>query len=138
MVADALRVVLMARADIDAGAVAAMVRDVGGDIIGRAADRVERAAVGLTGSERHIVTAEYLNSFGVIRKPDGSAEIENRAPHAAFLELGTQPHTIKGNPMLRFVVGTSVVFAREVHHPGTTPYRILTRSLERVVTGVLS
>ena len=136
-----MRVVLMARADIDTGAIAALIRDTGGDIIGRAAERVERAAIGLTssdGGDVHIRTAQYLNSFGVIRRPDGGAEIENRAPHAAWLELGTQPHTIKGNPMLRFVAGGHVVYAREVQHPGTKPYRILTRSLERVITGVLT
>ena len=40
--------------------------------------------------------------------------------------------------MLRFVAGGHVVYAREVQHPGTKPYRILTRSLERVITGVLT
>jgi len=40
---------------------------------------------------------------------------------ARFLELGTGPHVIRGNPILRFEVGGAVFFRRSVRHPGTRP-----------------
>ena len=72
----------MARADIDTGAIAAMIRDTGGDIGRAVAERVERAAIGLTSSDGgnvHIRTAQYLNSFGVIRR--AAAPQRSRTAH---------------------------------------------------------
>jgi hypothetical protein len=45
------------------------------------------------------------------------------APYAPYVESGTRPHEIR--PVraraLRFVIGTEVVFAMRVQHPGTRP-----------------
>ena len=41
-------------------------------------------------------------------------------PYARFVNYGTAPHVIEGNP-LAFRVGGSMVFARRVMHPGTKP-----------------
>ena len=53
------------------------------------------------------------------------------APHSLFLERGTRPHVIEGNPVLRFKVGGQTVYARRVNHPGTRPYRILEEGARR-------
>jgi hypothetical protein len=45
-----------------------------------------------------------------------------------FLESGTQPHTIVGKPVLRFVVNGEVLFRRMVHHPGTAERPFMTEA----------
>lgn len=40
---------------------------------------------------------------------------------ARFLEGGTRPHVIHGNPVLRFTVNGQVLYRRWVRHPGTAP-----------------
>lgn len=64
-----------------------------------------------------------------------SATVEARARYAAFVELGTRPHTIRpknkrtlafpapGSATLagRTKVGGRRIFAKVVHHPGTKP-----------------
>lgn len=49
-----------------------------------------------------------------------SATIRSATPQGNWVNDGTPPHVIFGNP-LRFVVGGAVVFARKVNHPGTSP-----------------
>lgn len=43
----------------------------------------------------------------------------------AFWNLGTKPHAIapRFKTILRFMVGTAVIFARKVFHPGTVGHR---------------
>lgn len=42
-----------------------------------------------------------------------------------YLEYGTAPHVIKGNPVLCFEIDGKKIFATRVHHPGTKPYKIV-------------
>lgn len=44
-----------------------------------------------------------------------------QAPYAGYVEFGTAPHEIRPRSAkaLRFTIGSQVVFARVVHHPGT-------------------
>ena len=44
------------------------------------------------------------------------------AEYATFVENGTRPHLIVGNPWLSFVWKGVRVFFRRVNHPGTKPY----------------
>jgi hypothetical protein len=48
-----------------------------------------------------------------------------------FEHDGTAPHVIRPRTkkMLRFPSGGAVVFARVVHHPGTTGSQFMTRAL---------
>ena len=54
--------------------------------------------------------------------------------YAVFVERGTKPHIIR--PVyaryLRFEVAGRIVFAREVHHPGTRPNPFVRRTAEIV------
>lgn len=52
---------------------------------------------------------------------------------ARYLEFGTRPHVIRPRnaKALKFNVGGRTVFARSVNHPGTRPYRWLSKSGER-------
>jgi len=74
------------------------------------------------------------NSIIVEEKPDGFI-IGTNVPYAEFVEIDTEPHTIKpkNKKALRFEVGrksrlsagkspkqANIVFAKVVHHPGTT------------------
>lgn len=53
-------------------------------------------------------------------------------PYLGYEHDGTGPHIIRASrrKMLRFISGGRVVFAREVHHPGTRGSHFLVRALE--------
>lgn len=59
--------------------------------------------------------------------------IRNRSDHAVFIEGGTRPHVIepRRRKALRFMVGTAIVFAKKVFHPGTRAYRVLEGAMEK-------
>jgi hypothetical protein len=65
------------------------------------------------------------NGFAVV--------VGSTAPHALLHHEGTRPHIIRPRraQVLRFKPrgGTTFVFAREVHHPGTKPNHYLTDAL---------
>lgn len=66
---------------------------------------------------------QKVSASGVIRM----IIIRNVSPHAYvlnFLEEGTVPHTIRGNPLLVFQVGGKTIFTHTVSHPGTRPLRL--------------
>lgn len=48
-----------------------------------------------------------------------------------FLEEGTVPHVIVGNPILRFVVDGQVLYRRWVRHPGSRPRPVMGEARER-------
>lgn len=106
-----------------------------GRYFARVGGYVTREAQRLTAERLQRQTGQYAGGFrtttlvvgGVLR-----TRITNSANHATFLERGTRPHMIyprKG----RYLVFTSrsgqLVFAKQVAHPGTRPYRILTDAL---------
>jgi len=47
----------------------------------------------------------------------------SQAPYAGYVEFGTKPHVIRASKAkaLRFMVGSTVVYAKKVNHPGTKP-----------------
>ncbi len=55
--------------------------------------------------------------------------------YAYYIHEGTRPHEISASPgrMLRFRVGGRVVYAQEVHHPGTEANPFLERHLRKVL-----
>jgi hypothetical protein len=58
--------------------------------------------------------------------------LTNSKHYASFVEGGTKPHDIPKRPgkVLRFRgAGGGFVFARKVKHPGTRPYKFLSRGL---------
>lgn len=61
-------------------------------------------------------------------------EVGPTVPYAVYVEYGTRPHTI--TPVraeaLRFQVGTTVVFAKLVRHPGTKPRWFIRETQEAV------
>lgn len=65
-----------------------------------------------SGKTRASIVAEPVGAYGGKVTARGAAH---------YLELGTGPHVIRGNPFLRFEVGGVVFFRRSVHHPGTSP-----------------
>lgn len=83
-------------------------------------------------------SGEYRGSFRtttIVEARGLRTRVTNTAPHASYLENGTRPHVIRPKRpggVLVFVTSIgNTVFAREVHHPGTRPYRILADALRR-------
>lgn len=53
-----------------------------------------------------------------------------------YLEHGTAPHIIMGNPLLVFEINGQTIFTTIVHHPGTKPYQFVSQTranLERKI-----
>lgn len=81
-------------------------------------------------AERHAKTTSLFNDrTGYLRlsvmgkAEDTEGEISANTPYAKFVEAGTSPHVITGNPWLTFYwqkAGSWVRF-RRVNHPGTAP-----------------
>lgn len=81
-------------------------------------------------------TGELLNSWVVRPKGLARYEVRSTADHAIYLELGTRPHTITGNPFLvfepepgtldqypdKFIRGDGLVQIHGVNHPGNEAY----------------
>lgn len=61
--------------------------------------------------------------------------VESTVPYAPFVEEDTRPHVIRPRRpggVLRFKVGGRTVYARIVHHPGTTGQHFLARATRQV------
>ncbi len=52
-----------------------------------------------------------------------------------FLEDGTRPHKIQGNPLLAFTIGGRKVVVRSVNHPGTPAYEPFRKGTETLRQG---
>lgn len=56
-----------------------------------------------------------------------------RQPYASFVDAGTRPHEIHGNPFLTFKARDgSWVTTRMVHHPGTKPDGFMGRAFHKI------
>ncbi len=83
--------------------------------------------------EMHETTNEI---YGLVRIDSPSAN----GVLPTYLELGTRPHVIEGNPILAFYwerLGQTVFF-RRVNHPGNKAYRFLARSFAEMRDQVVS
>lgn len=92
-------------------------------------------------------TGNLGRSIGIGSVGPTFAETIATANYAAFVELGTKPHTIvpRNRKALRFAVGggatlagrprsgSSVVFAKKVNHPGTKPHPFMVPGAEKAV-----
>lgn len=71
--------------------------------------------------------------------PDGlGGEVGPTVDYGDDVEHGTQPHVIRPRDAgaLRFVAGGGVVFAGEVHHPGTAPQPFMGPAFDRQAPGL--
>ena len=66
-------------------------------------------------------------SWYVSSRGDLESLISNRAPYFLYFIEGTSPHEIRPRfaSVLRFQIGTDVVFTKLVNHPGTKPSDLL-------------
>lgn len=88
-------------------------------------------------AERHAkTTALFQDRTGVLRSQivswhtDTTGEVAANASYARWVESGTQPHLIVGNPFLRFEWRGEWVSFRAVNHPGTQPRPFMQRAGE--------
>lgn len=63
-----------------------------------------------------------------------SLTIENDTPYATFVVDGTKPHEIlpKNASVLAFQINGTTVFAKRVHHPGTSPNPFVDESINLI------
>lgn len=116
-----------------------LLRDPDGDVgrfMSRLGGFVTRAGQELTDQRLQRRTGAFRDGFTTHteREPGGlRTRITNSAAHATYLNNGTPPHVIRPRKPGGVLVFTNkagqIVFAREVHHPGTRPYRILDDAL---------
>lgn len=80
--------------------------------------------------ERNILTRISADSRGVLGRVIAGEQLPDA--RAVYMELGTRPHDItpKSKKALSFIADGRRVAVRRVKHPGTKPYRYLTRALE--------
>ncbi len=97
-----------------------------GEILDELKTRTPRSNKSETGYT-HLADAWAMNR----EDRDGMLEklvFHNVAPHnkvLLYLEYGTVPHLIEGNPVLCFEVDGKIIFSRRVYHPGTKAYNII-------------
>lgn len=72
-------------------------------------------------------TGLMRQSWYVTEQGDFDSALSNRAPYFLYFIEGTSPHEIRPRfaSVLRFQVGTDVVFTKLVNHPGTKPSDLL-------------
>lgn len=90
------------------------------------AAEAQRLAAVKTGKMKAETTGRVITST-----PGGAVgEIVAAASYSSFVEEGTAPHEIRGNP-LAFEVGGETVFARRVQHPGTRSQPFMGPALQK-------
>jgi hypothetical protein len=81
-----------------------------------------------TGATQAATTSKVVRtrSGGVVR-------LRNTKGHARTLEGGSKPHVIRARSAkaLRFIGKGGLVFRKSVNHPGTKPYRFLSRARDQ-------
>ena len=127
----------MARIRLDPRAVRAEMNRFARRDAEKVADQVEARAKQLAGILVNVRTGRYRAGFRKRSKfsARGPAyEVFNPVEYAPYIEEGTRPHKIRARnaKYLRFVVGGQVVYAKEVHHPGTKAQHVLTRAVREV------
>lgn len=90
-------------------------------------------------------TGELMNSWKVVPKDPAHYQVRSTAGHAVYLELGTRPHEITGNPDLVFepepgtldlypdsaIMEDGWVRMNRVEHPGNDTYAYFKGAYER-------
>ncbi len=75
----------------------------------------------------------YIDAFKIEKTGFIKIELVNDHRFSGWLEYGTPPHTIEGNP-LAFDIDGDTVFAKKVNHPGFEGYHILKDNLPALST----
>lgn len=80
-------------------------------------------------------TGNLMNSISTDVDADGlGGEVGPTVNYGADIEYGTQPHIIRpkvANVLAFLAAGGGMVFAREVHHPGTAPQPYMGPAFDR-------
>lgn len=113
-----------------------LLQDRNGDVGKHLIARAHRLAL-LAARDAPKRTGALANSIEVTFVPgrNPSVIIGSSLDYAYMVHEGTPPHEISAAPgrMLRFMVRGRVVYAQEVHHPGTDANPFLERHLRKVL-----
>ncbi len=94
----------------------------------------ERAAVDANNNRQGFITrtGKTQRATRVMRRGKRTIifRVSSSHPNAWRMEKGTRPHVIKAKSgkSLRFEMGGKIRFFKKVNHPGTRPYRFLSRA----------
>lgn len=105
--------------------------------LARKAVEVESIAKRIATSEGLVDTGRYRSSISWRLGVDSLglfAEIGSAVPYAGYLERGTRPHEIRPRSKQALWWKGADHPVRVVHHPGTKPYRVLTRALREALS----
>jgi hypothetical protein len=110
---------------IDGQAFLADLKILENDILGHVKSAVERA---VDETIKHAkATTLFTDRTGFLRRSivgwtlDNVGEASAMASYAHYINAGTKPHIIRGNPFLTFVWNGEKMSFRSVQHPGTAP-----------------
>ena len=78
-----------------------------------------------------VKTGELKSSIKIAYKGKTMGKVVATAKHARAVELGAQPHIIKGSPILKFESGGQVFFRRYVEHPGIKGLHFMQKAEEK-------
>ncbi|MCK5616143.1 hypothetical protein KAR91_80510 [Candidatus Pacearchaeota archaeon] len=83
------------------------------------------------------IGAKYLKGIIPVKSGNLSKSIHNNkeeiwttAKHFKYVDEGTKPHIIEG--LLRFVIHGAVIYARDVHHPGTKAQHLTDKTITHI------
>lgn len=82
-------------------------------------------------------TGRLAGSIGVrwLPGPEAAVIVGSELDYAYYVHEGTHPHEVIATPgrILRFNIRGRVVYAQQIHHPGTDAQKYLSRHLRKVL-----
>ena len=83
--------------------------------------------------------AKYLKNIspvktGKMRDSIGNndSEIWTSSKYYKYVNDGTKPHKIEGNPFLKFQINGVTIITRSVNHPGTKPQKMTEKTIKYI------
>lgn len=95
----------------------------------KCAYKIERTAKELVPHE-YENTGELKRSINTNQVSDKEFEVSTNVEYAHFIEDGTTPHTIEGNPFLHWSRDGEEFIRSSVNHPGNKPYLYMETAME--------
>lgn len=91
------------------------------------------APVGKTGNLRRLIRVEQARTL--VGRFESGYDVVSAASYSKFVHDPTRAHTIHGNPLLVFQIGSQTIFTPKVEHPGTKGNPFLLNAARAVMAG---
>lgn len=100
---------------------------------GQVASKARQFVPVKTGKLRGSIKVEQARSN--LGRYESGYDVAADTLYARYVHEGTRPHTILGNPLLVFQIGSQTIFTPKVEHPGTRAQPFLTDAARVVMAG---